>query len=71
MCWFKYGKNRLNQQADYHRTYWRSGSVTRASGLRPGGCEFDPRASHTKDFQNGISFALGIEKAELVGPVSV
>ena len=54
MRWLSYGKNRSNQQADYLQTYWRSGSVTRASGLRPGGgC--DPRPSHTKDFQNDIS----------------
>ena len=56
MRWLSYGKNhRLNQQADYLRTYWRSGLVTRASGLRPGGCGFNSRPSHTKDFQNGIS----------------
>ena len=54
MRWPSYGKNRLKQQADYLRTYWRRVSVTRASGLRPGGCGFDPRPSHTKDFQNGI-----------------
>ena len=54
MRWLGYGKNRLNQQADYLRTYWRSGSVTRASGLLPGGCGFDPQ-SHTKDFKNSIS----------------
>ena len=74
MRWLSYGKHGLNQQADYLRTYWRSGSVTRASGLRPGGYGFDPRPSHTKYFQNGItalSFALSTEKAELVGPVSV
>ena len=37
-------------------------SVTRASGLHPGGCGFDPRPSHTKDFQMvlaALSFALG------------
>ena len=55
MRWLSYGKNRLHQQADYLWTYWRSGSVTKASGLRPGGCGFDPRPSHTKDFKNGIS----------------
>ena len=32
MRWLSYGKNRWNQQADYLRTYWLSGSVTRASG---------------------------------------
>ena len=74
MRWLNYGKNRSNQQTEYLRTYWRSGSVTRASGLSPGGCGFDPRPSHTKDFKMvlaALSFALGIEKAELVGPVSV
>ena len=55
MRWLSYGKNRLNQQADYLRTYWRSGSVTRASDLRPGSCGLDPRPSHTRDFENGIS----------------
>ena len=55
MCWLNYGKNCSNQQAEYLPTYWRIGSVTRASGLRPGGCGFDPRPSHTKDFKNGIS----------------
>ena len=53
--WLSYGKNRLNQQADYLRTYWRSGSVTRASGLCLGGCGFNPLPSHTKDFHIGIS----------------
>ena len=53
--WFSYGKNRLNQQADYLQSHWHSGSVTRASGLRPEGCGFDPRPSHTKDFKYGIS----------------
>ena len=69
-----YDKNRSNQQAEYLQTYWRSGSVTRASGLRPGGCGFDLRPSHTKNFKNvlaALSFALSIEKAALVGPVSV
>ena len=72
MRWLSYGKNRLNQQADYFRTYWRSGSVTRASGFRLGGCGFDPRPSHTKDCQivlAALSFALSIEKAELDDPV--
>ena len=60
MRWLSYGKNHLNQQADYLWTYWRSGLVTRVSGLRPGGCKFNPRPSHTKNFQNGIicSFIL-------------
>ena len=53
MHWLSYGKNHLNQQDEYIRTYWRSGSIIRASGLRPGGCGFDPRSSHTKDLQNG------------------
>ena len=55
MRWLNYGKHRSNQQTKNLRTYWRSDSVTRASGLRPGGCGFDPRPSHTKDFKNGIS----------------
>ena len=55
MRWLMYGKNRSNQQAECLRTYWRSGSVNRASGLRPGGCGFDPRSRHTKDFKNCIS----------------
>ena len=74
MRWLSYGKIRSNQQADYLQTYWRSDSVTRASGLRPGGCGFDPWPSHTKDFKivlSALSFALSIEEAELVGPVSV
>ena len=48
MRWLRYGKNRLNQQADYLRTYWRNGSVTRVSGLRPGGCGFDPSESNQR-----------------------
>ena len=74
MRWLCYGKNRLNHQADYLRTYWRSGSVARAFGLRPGGYGFDPRPSHTKDFKNGIicSFVCAQHlKAELVDPVLV
>ena len=60
---------------EYLRIFWRSGSVTRASGLRPRGSI----PGYTKDFKKGIgcsflealSFAPSIEKAELVGPVSV
>ena len=55
MRWLSYGENHSNQQADCLPTYWRSGSVTRGSGLRSGNCGFDPRPSPTKDFQNGIS----------------
>ena len=51
MLWLSYGRHRLKQQADYLRTYWRNGSVTRTSGR----LWFDPRPSHTNDFQNGIS----------------
>ena len=58
MRWLNYGENHSNQQADYLPTYWRSGSVTRGSGLRSGNCGFDPRPSPTKDFQNGISFSF-------------
>ena len=67
--WLNYGKNRLNQQADYLRTYWRSGSVTRASGWRPGGYGFARKTF--KMVLAALSFALSIEKAQLVGPVSV
>ena len=69
-----YGKNCLNQQADYLQTYWCSGSSTRASGLHPEGCGFDPSWVIPKTFKivlAALSFALGIEKAELVGPVSL
>ena len=41
---------------------------------RSGDCGFDPRPSHTIDCKMvlaALSFALSIEKAELVGPVSV
>ena len=41
--------------------------------MRPGGCGFDPRVI-PKTFKivlAALSFALSIEKAELVGPVSV
>ena len=61
MRWLSYDKNRSDQQADYLRTYWRSGSVTRASGLRPRGCGFDPWQCHTKDTKTvlaALSFAL-------------
>ena len=68
-----YGKNRSNQQAEYLRTYWRSGSVTRVFGLRVEGCGFDPRPipKTLKMVLAALSFALSIEKTELVGPVSV
>ena len=73
MRWLNYGKNRSNQQTEYLRTYWRCGSASRASGLCPGDYGFDPRPSHSKDFKKmvlaALSFALGIEIAELVGPV--
>ena len=34
MRWLNYGKNPSNQQADYLRTFWCSGSVTRAVCVR-------------------------------------
>ena len=50
-----YSKHRPQQQAEYLQTYGRSGSFARAFTLRPGGCWFNPRPSHTKDFKNGTS----------------
>ena len=71
MRWLKYGKTvQISRQITFEPT----GAVTRASGLHPGGHGFDFRPSHIKDFKIGItarSFALSIEKAELVSPVSV
>ena len=42
----------LRHSDEYH---WHSSSVGKASALWPGGCRFDPRPSHTKDFKNGAS----------------
>ena len=45
-------EKRSNQQVEYLRSYWRTGSVTRASGLRTGGCGFDLRLIHTNNNNN-------------------
>ena len=82
-CRLSYGKNRSNQQAEYLRTYFHSDSVTKASGLRPGGGggggevvgsipgRVIPTTLKMVRVLAALSFALSIEKAELVGPLSV
>ena len=74
MRWLIYGKNRLNQQADYFRTtsavaqlLERPACVREVVGSIPG--RVVPKTF--KMILAALSFALGIEKAELVGPVSV
>ena len=45
---------------DFRPAQWLSG---RASALWPGGCGFDPRPGHTKDFKNGTSCSFAWHSA--------
>ena len=74
MCWLSNGKP-SKSAGRCPLNLLAQGSITSVSGLRSGGCGFDARPNQTKKTLKmvlaALSFALSIEKAGLVSPMSV